>query len=322
MSNSSVKTVDGVKPKTKLNTRKKSRVIFYVLMMALPVLQFAIFYCYININSIILAFKHYELNVGGLGYKVTFAGFENFVAAWKIFIDRKYMITNSLILFAANTFIGLALAILFSYYVYKKYYAAGFFKVILFMPQIVSSVVFTLLFKYIVTDGYIAIAKLFTDEQVLGLLDNVSARFTTIVVYNIWVGFGVNVLLFSGSMADINESVVESGELDGVNSFQELWFITLPMIYQTFISFTLLNIAGIFTNQMHLFSLYGSTADDTATLGYYLYVQAQKSDVIRLSTAYLNYSELSALGVILTLIIVAITLVAKKLMTKFGPSVD
>ena len=42
----------------KTYTRKQKRLVFYMLMFALPLLQFLLFYLYVNFNSIILAFTN------------------------------------------------------------------------------------------------------------------------------------------------------------------------------------------------------------------------------------------------------------------------
>ena len=156
----------------------------------------------------------------------------------------------------------------------------------------------------------------------MGLMTDPDTNFVVLIIFNLWIGFGVNVLLFQGSMEGINPSVVESAQLDGVNLLQEFIYITIPMIFPTFVTFLVLGLAGIFTNQMNLFSLYGTSADaHLQTFGYFLYLQALKSDIIA-SYGFYSYSELAALGLVLTLIVFPITFGTRKLLEKFGPSTD
>lgn len=308
--------------KERIMPRNTKRLIFYICVTALPVLQFLIFYIYVNFNSILLAFKTYTPNTGDLGYTITFAGVKNFTAAFNFLKDSVYMIKNSLLNFVFGSLLGLFLALVFSFYIYKKFPGSGFFKVILFMPQIISAVVFALLFKYIVTDVYMNIVKTLTGAEVKGLLDNPDTVLFTVILYNLWHGFGVNILLFSGAMSNINDSVIESAWLDGVNYFQEFFKIVLPMIFSTLKSFLVIAIVGVFTNQMQLVSLFGMSAGSVASLGYTLYVHAQGSDVVSLNASYLTYSELSALGLMLTIVVFPVTVLIKKAMDKFGPSVN
>lgn len=309
------------KGKIRFNSREKKRLAFYACFIALPLLQFCLFYIYTNFNSILLAFQTYIPNANATGYRIEFAGFTNFVKAFQTIVENFFMIKNSFIMFLCSTLLGMTLALLMSFYLYKRFVAAGFFKVILFMPQIVSHVVFAMLFRYIVNDVYPWIVLQTTGENIWGLLVNPETRFPLTVFFNLWVGFGVNVLLFHGAMEGINPSVVESAQLDGVNLAQEFWFITIPLIFPTFVTFLVLGLAGIFTNQMNLYSLYGAYAEELSTFGYFIYLNSSKSDVVA-SVGYLSYSELSAVGLLLTLVVFPITFFTRKLLEKYGPSTD
>ncbi len=310
-----------VKPKITLS-RKAKKNLFYYALVALPLLQFAIFYVYVNFNNILMAFKVYERVddiAGGFTIISRWSG-ENFPYVINALADKSFMFKNSITMFLVATFIEYPLALIFSFYIYKKYPASKLFKFVLFMPQIISSIVFGLLFKYIVNDVYLTI---FPDGVTGGLLgqSDTTTGWAVIVFYNVWISFGVNVLLFSGGMSGIDESLVEAAEIDGVNNVQEFVRITLPLIYDTIVSLFIITLASIFTNQMNLFTLYGAHARDYSSLGYFMYLQAQASDIISKDPdLYFSYSQLAAMGVMLTLICVPITIGVKKLMTKYGPS--
>lgn len=302
--------------KRKFNQRYVKKLIFFTCLVILPSIQFALFYIYVNLNSFILAFQKYTPNEGTLGFTIGFAGLENFKDALAIVKESSYLIKNSLIWFVCKVGVGITLALIFSFYVYKKYPMSGLFRVILFMPQIVSGVVFALLFKYLVTDVYIVLA-----DAASGLLDGQDTRFATIIFYNIWMGFGVNVLLFSGGMSAIDESLVESAQLDGTNLIQEFIYLTIPMIWPTLVSFLILAVTGIFTDQMALHALFGNNGMEVATFGYYLYRNASSADILP-NTDGITYSILSSLGLMLTLILFPLTMLIRYLLNRFGPSED
>ncbi len=307
------------KNKRKINQRQKSRAIFYTCIVVLPLIQFAIFYVYKNFKTIMMAFETYSYAQGG-GYDVSFAGFSNFAVAFEKLGESLFMIRNSLLLFAVNGVVGLIVAMLFSFYVAKGYFGSKFFNFLLFLPNILSSIVIGILFKYIVNDVYMEIFN--SDYGLMSSLAGNTTVMTTIIFYNVWVGFGVHTLMFTGAISGINESVVESAQIDGVNLLQEFWYITVPMIFPTFISFIIINISGIFTNQMNLVTFFGLSGDQYSTLGYYLFKQSKQDFMVPLNSNYISYSQLSALGLILTVIVLVTTLSVKKLLTKFGPSVD
>ena len=304
----------------KLASRERSRIIFYISLLVLPLLQFTIFYIYVNINTIKMTFWNYEMNPEGLGYVYKWVGFDNFISAFKLLVGKTYMILNSLWAFIFSLLISVPLSLIFSFYLYKQYPLAGLFKVVLFLPQIVSGLIFSLLFKYIVTDVYIYVADAWFGREVLGLFDNVNTRYATVVFFNLWISFGINTLMFSGSMSGIGQEIVEAAEIDGVNIIQEFFLITLPMVYPTICSIIIIMTTGIFTNQMQLYSLFSAGAEDIGTLGYYLFLHSQL--LIESDSNFPSYSELAALGLILTLIVVPITLFLRKFLYKVGPSED
>jgi len=305
-------------------TRDKARVIFYSLMIAFPILQIAICYVAVNANMILMAFQNYEYSASGLGFDVTLS-FDNFKVAFDTFINSMDMIKRSSILFLINMFIGFPFALIFSFYIYKGFAFSGFFKIILFLPQIISGLIFTMLYKYVVIDVYSSIMFTLTGvDNPGGLLDptNPSVELTTIIVYNVWVSFGVKTLLFSGSMSGIDNSIVESAQLDGVNLYQEFIHITFPLIYGTVAQFIIIQVTSIFVDGMHIMSFYGTRGKHIATLGYFLFAEAEGSDFIASSKVNYTYGELSAFGLIITAIVLPITLGIRKMLDKLGPSAN
>ena len=146
-------------------TRNQKRLTFYILMFALPLLQFALFYLYVNFNSIIIAFK-----MEMVGSTLTLPSFE---WAFSTFFSAEggIMIWRSVQLLACQLFLVIPLALLFSYYIAKEKPGSGFFRVVLYLPQVISVVVLGLLFKFIVVDVYPAVAKNLFGETVKGFLN-------------------------------------------------------------------------------------------------------------------------------------------------------
>ena len=228
---------------------------------------------------------------------------------------------NSLILYACNLFIGLFLSIIFSYYIYKKFFLSGAFRVILFLPSIISSLVLATLFRYVANQAYPALVLSLTGETVKGLISNLDTRFATVIFYNIWISFGVHTLMFSNAMGGINEAIVEAVQLDGANIVQEFIYITVPMIFPTITSFLVAGLAQMFMNQMDLYAFFNLDAGNMSTVGYFLFVQTKRSNLVGVDNC-LTYSQLSALGLILTCFITPMVLTVKYLLEKYGPSAE
>lgn len=297
------------------NKRSRKQFVFYCVMIALPVLQVLIFYFGVNINSILLSFKNYDRNTNAY----VWTGFEHFAKMIKeMFTEPTWAVAfkNSLIVWVISTVVSMTLALFFSYYIYKKGHFKNFFRVMLFLPSIVSSIVMVILFRNLVDNFIPALVVKFGGEEMLGLLANHDTTMLVLITYGILMGFGTNVLLLSGAMSSISTSITEAAQIDGANRWREFWHIVFPQIFPTFLTIFIISIANLFSNQLNLFSFYGSHAEPQfSTIGYILYKRT-------LSATYAEYSDLAAIGIILTLIIVPITLGVRKILEKVGPSND
>ena len=213
----------------KVTTKKKMKAIiakqwgFYWLILGLPLLQFCLFYIGALVNSVLLPFQKYDYDVGGMVWDTTFSNLQ--LAFSDLFTKSyfKHALKNSTVLYVTGTVVGTTLALLFSYYIYKKRFGSEFFKTVLFMPQIVSGVTMVIMYRYFVDRGIPTIYEFFSGTEIEGLIANPQTSFATILFFSIWAGFGTQILMYSGAMNGIDDSAVEAARLDGVNTFQEFY---------------------------------------------------------------------------------------------------
>ena len=305
-------------------TRKQRRLVFYTLMFALPILQFLLFYIYVNFNSIIMAFQKKEA-IKPVGYETSFT-WEYFQKAFEFFGSAKCwkMLANSFFLLFGQLFVVTPLALLFSYYIAKGKPGSSFFRVMLYLPQVLSIVVLGVLYQEIMNKVYPFIAEnVFGKKDVASLMaqsSTYSAQFWGAYIFTLWFSFGTNVLIYTGAMSGVDQSIVESAHLDGVTNMQEFYHIYVPMIFSTLTTFIVTGLAGIFNNQMSLHTFFGNDKTDVKVFGYYFYGKAAMN--IENAGAPAELHELAALGLIATLIIIPITLIVRNLLNKHGPRVD
>jgi ABC-type sugar transport system permease subunit len=122
--------------------------------------------------------------------------------------ENTNMFGVSFLMYAFVAFLATPISIIFSFYVYKKYFLSEFFRVILFFPQIISTVIMSSLYSFMVGEIYMLLTG--AEASLLSISNNTSTIVLTVIFYNLWMGFGANILLASGAMSGINESVVES----------------------------------------------------------------------------------------------------------------
>lgn len=295
--------------------RDKKDFLFVLLVAFLPLLQFLIFYIGVNANSFLLAFKSYTSATS-----FSFVGFENFVSLFKDFSSftfYKVALKNSALVFGIGMPISLGLALFFSYYIYKRQGGLGtFFKMMLFLPSVIPSIALASMFVQLTDSAYPKLVQLLFHTEVMGLFQNPSLTIYTIIFYNIWCSFGVNVLLLLNAMSGVPVSTIEAAKIDGANFFQEFAHVVFPQIFPTVKTLVLISLGGFFVNSASIVSFYGTKAEESVyTIGYYIYVQA----VLNASSPA-ALPKLAALGILLTLVTMPIVYLAKYLMDRFGPS--
>lgn len=310
-----------LKNKRVMNEKTK-RLLFFICMAAPLILQVLVFYVYVNVSNILLAFSEYEL-VEGVGFVGKFVWFDNFKTVLQALFSEKNvsMFGVSFVMYLFVSCLATPVAIIFSFYVYKKYPLSEFFRVILFFPQIISTVIMSSLYSFMVGGIYMQLTG--AKASLLSFANETPTIILTVIIYNLWMGFGANILLASGAMSGINESVVESCHLDGCNTVQEFIYITLPSIFPTITTFIVIDLAAIFSNQMNLYTFFAQGAPEgIRSIGYYLYIQTVHSAGFVANGLYMTYPQISAFGVMITMIILPLTLTTRRLLEKFGPSVN
>ena len=301
----------------------KRKALFSLIMLAIPILHFLVFYLYINLSSFSLAFKKYEI-VEGTGLVSSFAKFDNFKDAFNLLFSASGWgkIKNSLIFESVNLFLVTPLTLIFAFYIYKKAFMAKFFKVMLFMPYILSEIIVATLYKYMTNNIIPYIMQSWFGVEIPQLLADAKTQMATAIVFNIIMWFGINSLIYSSAMEDVNISMSEAAQLDGANVAQEFIYVTVPTIFPTIVTLFIVALAAVFTDQFRMLSLFYYLPGGLDNMGFYLYMQASRADVIPNGAADLTYGALSAMGLLLSFIVIPVTLVTRHLLNKYGPRAD
>lgn len=295
-------------------TRRK--LWFYISIMTLPVIQFIIFYIIVNFNSILLAFKEYEYLEGGVIVE-HFVGLTTIINTFKEIFTKEiflYCWKNSLIFYGVTTLAGTVFSLAFSYYIYKKGVLGNFFKVMLYLPHIVSGMVITILYTYFLENGWGVLTEKMFGTPAPGFGGDL--QYFYILFYVFILNFGANMLVYTGTMAGISESIIEAGQIDGANRIQEFFHIIMPSIFSTFALFIITGMITIFNGQGNLFNFFGTDKcpSEFKTFGYYMYVEVYHANM-----DYTKFTPLASLGMCLTFIAIPLIFTFRALLNKFGP---
>jgi ABC-type sugar transport system permease subunit len=209
-----------------------------------------------------------------------------------------------------------------AYAVFKKVPFHGFFKVMLFLPQMMSSMVFVICVEYIIKNGF---PTVFPSLQGVNLLDSTEySSFWTVLIFGFWMQFAGGLVVYLGAMSSIPQDIIEYGYLEKLSSLKELWYVVVPMIFPTITTYIVVAFAGFFTNQGFFYQFFsGATGHPPfETLGYVFFVKVVGGGMSSDASLVENYPYASAGGLLFTLVCAPLTISVRWLLEKFGPSED
>lgn len=279
----------------------KRRVLFIICCCALPVIQWLIFYVYANMSSFVMAFT----NKDGV------LSFDNFIRFWDELnnpvSDIRIAIKNTFLTFAISL-VSFPFKVLVSYFIYKKVPGAGIYRILFFLPSIIFGVAWAMIFRQMIgVEGFIAewVQDWLNLERPPELLSDSRFANTVVILHMLWLGFPGDLIIWGGTFTRIPNDVLESGKIDGVNWWQEFTMITIPMVWPTVALQMVLMFCGIFgaTGSVFLLTkgMYG-----TMTISAWMYLQLLNQSGNQYTSNAYNY--MSAVGLVFTVIAIAISL--------------
>lgn len=211
--------------------------LFIVCMLFIPITCFLIYGVYANLGGLFLSLQSYSKEQE----KVVFVGLSNYKLFFSLFNRFNYgkMIAVSFGYFAVVLFISLPISILVAFCLYKKVPFGNVIVVILFLPNILQLSLLGEYYRQLFDPVHGILYKFFnwlfgfTADNAPSYLTNPKYSNIMLYIYTVSFGFGYNAILLWGAMTRIPTELVEAAKLDGANTFQEFFKITIPIIWQT-----------------------------------------------------------------------------------------
>lgn len=207
-------------------------VIYMVSMMVYPL--FYNFYLSFR-NLTVMTFK---------GNTSVFTGLENYINILKD-VDFQNAFWHTLWFTVACIVVQFALGMLMAVFFNAKFKLAGPVRGTILVAWLMPVSVTGLLFKYMfLTEGGV-INKLLSFigiglAEPLGWLIDPSLAMWAVIIANCWVGVPFNMLLLTTGMSNISEDVYESASIDGANTIQRFFRITVPLLKPAIMSVLML----------------------------------------------------------------------------------
>lgn len=282
--------------------KKKERKIIF-LFLFLPLTLLILFGIIPVIALVFYSFTSWN----GLSTVKEFVGIENYI---KIISEPKYFeafINN--IYYLISGLIQILIALFFAIMLSEKVKFKNFFKASFIFPSLVSGVAISMMFKiFFQPDG--DLDKLLTfmrlEEHIrfwLGDPDYVNYSLASI---SIWRHTGISFLMYFGAIQAIPEEYCKVAQIEGANLIQKIRYVILPNIRTVLkINFILLIIGSISVFEIPLIMTNGSNGTTTFLL------QTMKTAFDKKMVGLA-----SAMAVIVTIVIITLTILQKKIYRK------
>lgn len=217
------------------------------LFFALVAPAVGIYLCYI-IYPVIRAFNYSLTNYAGLG-AFKYVGFQNYI---RLFQDNIFWISvkNVSIILIFAFVISVPVAFMLALIINMKMRSSEVLKLIFFAPGVLAPIITGLIWVFIF-DPYIGILN--SVFRALGLsalqpqwIGGLSLTpFSASIVY-VWSNAGFFMMILLAGMKMISNDYYEASTVDGATKLQQMFKITIPMLFESFKSITVLIITGSF----------------------------------------------------------------------------
>lgn len=297
--------------KTELKKRIRNNWMLYAMLV--PVLVWYLIFCYLPMGGITLAFKEFRFDMGL--WRSPIVGFKHFKA---MFSDREFWtaFTNTIIFSLGKLVfhfpVPIIVAVLLNEIKISK--VKKVFQTIFTFPHFISWVVLSgILINIFASNGIV--------NQTLGALGmekiapiiEVSSFRWFIWLSNIWKEFGWDAIIYMAALTSIDPQLYEAAEIDGAGRLGKMLHITWPGIRGIVSVMLILQIGGIMSGASfdQVFNLYSAPVYPVGDIiDTYVY---RKSFMVGA-----NFGYTTAIGLLKSVIGVALLLTANKAVNKMG----
>lgn len=195
--------------------------IFFILFSLTPVIM-----------SIVLSFGSWEYTD-----EFKFVGLDNYKLLFDLtsFTGEKFWnsVAHTILFVVIQMPILIVIPFLIAYLLNFKLKGFKIYRSLIYLPAILSISTVSIIFVVLLDTNLGVINKIL--EKNIPWLTSQPYQWISIFLLSTWWGIGGNMVLFTSGLQDIPSDLYEAASIDGCNSIQKLFFITLPSLKNTFV---------------------------------------------------------------------------------------
>ena len=211
------------------NRRKRERNLFILACLSPALILFFTFLIYPTVE----VFRMSLFKWGGFSNNQQFVGLDNFKILWQ---DENFFrtIQNTILLIVVVTLFTIVLAVLFAAILStEKIRGNNFFRIIFYIPNILSIVVIAGIFAAIYDPKAGLLNAVLPEAWNKLWLGDQSVVIYSLAFALIWQAIGYYMVMYMAGMANIPASLYEAADLDGAGKIGKFFNVTLPLIWNS-----------------------------------------------------------------------------------------
>lgn len=304
---------------------EKRDFLFVYLLIAVPVLNFLVFWVYVNFSSISMAFLNSKGQFTWMNFKTVYNAF---ITQDMYGISLKGSLLRSFTLWICGEMICFPISIITTYVLAKKILGHYLFRICYLIPSLMGAIIWTALVRFMFAyDGPIMEVLINWGVDLPksairnGLFGAKETAFLALLSVRILMGLVGQNAVMTGAFARVPEELFESARLDGAGFWTECFKIAIPCIWSTLSTLITFALCSVFVCDYNVF-LYtdgtGGPNGSMSTIGFQIYNLTE-----RLSRGNSdNYGYPAALGLSLTIITLPIVLIGRRVLEKIQEDVE
>jgi putative aldouronate transport system permease protein len=228
-------------------------------LLVLPAAIYILIFGYLTLPYMIMAFQNYHFTTGL--FRSPFVGLKNFEFFFRS--NRAFLVTfNTIFLnflfIVTGTLASVTLALMLNEIRVKRLLKVT--QSMMIFPNFLSWIIVSyIVFAFLSTEyGWLYSIIRFFGGKPVSMYSSASFWPGILVVIRLWKKMGINSVIYMAAITGIDEGLYEAARIDGASKFQEIRYITLPLLIPTVCILTLLDIGKIFYGDFQMiYSLVG-----------------------------------------------------------------
>ncbi len=267
-------------------------------MFILPALILLVIFFFIPFfYTIILSFKDYSTDI----YNPVFAGFSNYVTLLKSKEFYSTLLNTFLFLLMVVPFLAV-FPLVVAIFINQKIRGINLYKVLIYLPVVVSIVVVAIAFKWLYAqEGILNYFLECIGINSIGWLTDTRFALFSVALVTIYKGIGYYMMIYLSALIGVPKDLYEAADVDGANEFVKHLTVTIPHLMPTIaLVVTVSSISALKVFAEIYVMTKGGPLNSTKTIVYYIYERAFEN---------LDLSMASAASVVLLIVIMLFSII-------------